>query len=89
MYDIYLNNIDLISTIFQFIVGILIVIGVAVSWSGATQFSHRALNIDANDFYAPYFMVWFSTNFMILCYPAYIIFASIYQSNHSHKSIGI
>ena len=57
---------------FQVISGLLIVVGVATSWAGATQFSKSALSETAT-FYAPYFLVWFSTNFMILCYPVHVV----------------
>ncbi|CCD74178.1 Sugar phosphate transporter domain-containing protein [Caenorhabditis elegans] len=46
---------------------------VAITWCLSTQFSKTALNFDKKHFNAPYFMMWFNTNLMILCFPAYII----------------
>lgn len=50
--------------------GFLIVIGIAVSWVGATQLSQSTYS---PNFFAPYFNVWFSTTWMILCYPVFIV----------------
>lgn len=51
-------------------------LGVALSWALSTQFGKTALNFK-DSFYAPYFLMWFSTNFMATCYPAYIFYAII------------
>ncbi|PIK55748.1 putative thiamine transporter SLC35F3 isoform X2 [Apostichopus japonicus] len=48
--------------------GFLIVIGIAVSWVGATQFSQSTYS---PTFFAPLFNVWFSTTWMIICYPVF------------------
>jgi solute carrier family 35 protein F3/4 len=61
----------------QLAIGALIVVGVAVSWAGATQFSKSALSDKPSTFYAPYFIVWFNTNFMIFCYPVYVLYALV------------
>ncbi|VDM40079.1 unnamed protein product [Toxocara canis] len=50
---------------------------VALSWALSTQFSKSALNLDKANFYAPYSLVWFSTNFMITCYPIYMLYVFI------------
>ncbi|EFO87310.1 hypothetical protein CRE_19588 [Caenorhabditis remanei] len=50
-----------------------IIIGlVAVTWCLSTQFSKTALNFDKKNFNAPYFMMWFNTNLMLLCFPVYV-----------------
>uniref|UniRef100_A0A914SEP7 Uncharacterized protein n=1 Tax=Parascaris equorum TaxID=6256 RepID=A0A914SEP7_PAREQ len=36
--------------------------------------SKSALNLDKAHFYAPYSLVWFSTNFMTTCYPVYMVY---------------
>ncbi|CEF60511.1 Drug/metabolite transporter domain-containing protein [Strongyloides ratti] len=61
----------------QVVLSILIIIAVAICWTGGTQFSKSALIIDPKHFYAPYTMTWFNTNFMILCYPTYLIYILI------------
>uniref|UniRef100_A0A915CVV4 Uncharacterized protein n=1 Tax=Ditylenchus dipsaci TaxID=166011 RepID=A0A915CVV4_9BILA len=45
-----------------------------LSWACGRQFTKTALNIDATRFYAPYFLVWFNTCFMSICYPVFIIY---------------
>lgn len=45
---------------------------VAVTWCLSTQFSKTALNFDKKNFNAPYFMMWFNTNLMLLCFPVYV-----------------
>ncbi|CAI4221553.1 unnamed protein product [Auanema sp. JU1783] len=57
-----------------FILSLIVIIAVALSWSLTTQFSQTALKIDTKHFNAPYCMMWFNTNFMILCYPTYILY---------------
>ncbi|XP_070533203.1 solute carrier family 35 member F4-like [Ptychodera flava] len=52
------------------ILGLLIVLGIAVSWVGATQFTQSTYN---EKFDAPFFVMWFSTIWMIVCYPGYFI----------------
>ncbi|CAI2352013.1 unnamed protein product [Caenorhabditis sp. 36 PRJEB53466] len=46
---------------------------VALTWCLSTQFSKTALNFDTTNFNAPYFMMWFNTNLMLLCFPVYIL----------------
>lgn len=48
--------------------GFLIVIGIAISWVGSTQFSQSTYSAT---FFAPLFNVWFSTTWMIICYPVF------------------
>uniref|UniRef100_A0A0K0DZS5 EamA domain-containing protein n=1 Tax=Strongyloides stercoralis TaxID=6248 RepID=A0A0K0DZS5_STRER len=65
----------------QVLLSILVIMAVAICWTGGTQFSKSALIIDPNHFYAPYTMTWLSTNFMILCYPIYLIYILIRNNN--------
>ena len=46
--------------------GIAIVIGIAISWVGSTQFAKSTYT---SSFDAPWFVVWFSTSWMSLCFP--------------------
>ncbi|KAJ1349422.1 hypothetical protein KIN20_004994 [Parelaphostrongylus tenuis] len=54
---------------------------VAVTWAMSTQFSKTALVIDPTRFYAPYSLMWFNTNFMMLCYPVYLAYELISSRN--------
>lgn len=58
----------------QLTVNFSVVIGVAVSWACATQFRRSTMVVDTAHFYAPYAMVWFSTSFMLLCYPVFLLY---------------
>ena len=46
--------------------GVFIVIGIAISWVGSTQFAKSTYT---SSFDAPWFVVWFSTSWMLLCFP--------------------
>ncbi|XP_057309119.1 solute carrier family 35 member F3-like [Hydractinia symbiolongicarpus] len=52
------------------IVGSVIVVLIAVSWTGATQFGKQTYSATFN---APYFTTWFSTSFMVVIYPVFIV----------------
>ncbi|CAD5229219.1 unnamed protein product [Bursaphelenchus okinawaensis] len=52
------------------LISVLVVLGVSVSWTSASQFTKLALH---DEFKAPYFIVWFNTNLMMLCYPFYLV----------------
>lgn len=54
-------------------------LAVAFSWTLSTQFTKSIWIINSEYFYAPYFMVWFNTNFMIACYPIYELFAVLFH----------
>ncbi|KAL6740348.1 hypothetical protein Aduo_013711 [Ancylostoma duodenale] len=56
---------------------ILVIGSVAFTWAMSTQFSKTALVIDPDHFYAPYTMMWFNTNFMLLCYPTFLLYEVI------------
>ena len=47
--------------------GIVIVVGIAISWVGSTQFAKSTYT---DTFNAPWFTVWFSTSWISLCFPA-------------------
>jgi hypothetical protein len=49
--------------------GIAIVLGIAVSWVGSTQATKSTYS---SDFKATFFIVWFSTCWMVVCFPIYI-----------------
>uniref|UniRef100_A0A7E4V2J0 EamA domain-containing protein n=1 Tax=Panagrellus redivivus TaxID=6233 RepID=A0A7E4V2J0_PANRE len=66
------------------LVSIGVVISVALSWACATQFSKSALDLDHKKFYAPYSLVWFSTCFMTICYPVYLLYSIIRREPFSH-----
>ena len=46
--------------------GVIIVIGIAISWVGSTQFAKSTYT---SSFDAPWFVVWFSTSWMTVCFP--------------------
>ncbi|CAH1792290.1 unnamed protein product [Owenia fusiformis] len=54
----------------KLIYGTVINIAMAVSWVGSTQFSQSTYS---NAFNAPFFNIWFSTVWMILCYPIFAL----------------
>lgn len=51
------------------------VTSVAFSWALASQFAKTTLFLDPQHFQAPFFLMWFSTNFMVSCYPAYLFYS--------------
>ncbi|XP_022079306.1 putative thiamine transporter SLC35F3 [Acanthaster planci] len=55
--------------------GLIIVIGIAVSWVGATQFTQSTYS---PDFSSASVNVWFSTSWMLVCYPVYVLGASVF-----------
>ncbi|VDM62794.1 unnamed protein product [Angiostrongylus costaricensis] len=65
----------------QVLISIAVIGMVAVTWAMSTQFSKTALVIDPTHFYAPYLMMWFNTNFMMVCYPVYLIYELILSRN--------
>uniref|UniRef100_A0A0M3IWI8 TPT domain-containing protein n=1 Tax=Ascaris lumbricoides TaxID=6252 RepID=A0A0M3IWI8_ASCLU len=64
-------------TLREILISSLVMACVALSWALSTQFSKSALNLDKAHFYAPYSLVWFSTNFMTTCYPVYMVYVVI------------
>lgn len=63
------------------LLSIAVIGSVAFTWAMSTQFSKTALVIDPTHFYAPYTMMWFNTNFMMLCYPAFLCFELVSKRN--------
>ncbi|GMR33191.1 hypothetical protein PMAYCL1PPCAC_03386 [Pristionchus mayeri] len=57
-----------------FLISLIVIFGVAVSFTASSQFSKYALDIDSESFNAPYFMLWFSTTWMITCFPVFLIY---------------
>ncbi|XP_041452607.1 putative thiamine transporter SLC35F3 isoform X1 [Lytechinus variegatus] len=58
------------------LLGFVIVVGIAVSWVGSTQFSQSTYS---ETFNAPYFNVWFGTLWMFICYPFYVAGSWIFK----------
>ncbi|XP_055327859.1 putative thiamine transporter SLC35F3 isoform X2 [Paramacrobiotus metropolitanus] len=50
--------------------GVILVVVVSITWVSATQFT-RATLTSTGHFFAPFFLIWFNTSWMILCYPMY------------------
>lgn len=57
--------------------GLLIVIGISLSWAGTAQFAKSTFD---ESFNAPYFFIWFSTAWMIVCFPFYAISVHVFGS---------
>ncbi|EDV19364.1 uncharacterized protein TRIADDRAFT_62181 [Trichoplax adhaerens] len=55
---------------FKMLAGLVIVIAIAVSWVGSTQFAQSTYSAT---FFAPYFTTWFSTCWIIVCYPTMLL----------------
>ena len=62
----------------KLIFGVLIVIGISVSWVGSSQFTE---NTYTKSFHAPAFMMWFSTSWMMLSYLPVIISSFIMKGS--------
>lgn len=54
----------------KMLIGVLIVIGIAISWVGSTQLAQSAFSADFN---APFLITWFSTSWMSTVFPLYIL----------------
>eukprot|EP00117_Sycon_ciliatum_P031580 scpid68923/ scgid24672/ Solute carrier family 35 member F3 len=54
----------------KLLLGIPIVIGIAITWAGATQTGKSTFTPTFN---GPFFTIWFSTSFMLLCFPVYLV----------------
>ena len=65
----------------KFVIGVTIVGLIAVTWVGSTQSGKETYT---NHFNAPYFTIWFSTNWMIFTYPICIpVYLWLYGNNLS------
>lgn len=58
----------------KFLISLLVIFGVAVSFTCSSQFSKYALDIDPDSFNAPYFMLWFNTTWMVACFPVFLVY---------------
>lgn len=56
--------------------GVVIVIGIAVSWVCSTQFAKSTYT---KTFDAPWFVVWFSTSWMSLCFPVICLISRLFK----------
>ena len=54
----------------KMLIGVLIVIGIAISWVGSTQFAKSTFSAD---FSAPFLITWFSTSWMSAVFPLYFL----------------
>lgn len=54
----------------KMVIGVAIVIGIALSWVGSTQFAQSTYSPEFN---APFFVTWFSTSWMLVVFPAYFL----------------
>lgn len=50
--------------------GVIIVVLIAFSWTGSTQFAKSTYT---KNFHAPYFVTWYNTCFMVIVYPFFMI----------------
>ncbi|PAV79842.1 hypothetical protein WR25_01958 isoform C [Diploscapter pachys] len=71
------------SILIRTIVSIVVIIGVSITWALSTQFSKTAIKTNPDKFSAPYFMMFFSTSFMSMCYPVYMLYE--FFSRHNVK----
>ncbi|XP_006817782.1 solute carrier family 35 member F4-like [Saccoglossus kowalevskii] len=68
----------------KWLIGLFIVIGIAVSWVGATQFTQSTYT---DEFDGPFFNVWFSTTWMLVCYLGYFPPAFFLGRNKWHARL--
>ena len=60
------------------LIGVAIVIGIAFSWVGSTQFAQSSYSPDFN---APFFVSWFSTSWVLVVFPVYFLRALLRGKN--------
>ncbi|GMR33189.1 hypothetical protein PMAYCL1PPCAC_03384, partial [Pristionchus mayeri] len=58
----------------KLLLSLLVIFGVAIAWISSTRFSKAALVVDPHKFNAPYFMLWWNTNWMITCFPVFLFY---------------
>lgn len=56
------------------ILRIVFILSLSLSWAVGRQFTKSALVIDPTNFFAPYFIVYFMTNLLLTCYPAFLLY---------------
>ncbi|GMT02828.1 hypothetical protein PENTCL1PPCAC_25002 [Pristionchus entomophagus] len=61
----------------KLLLSLLVIFGVAIAWIASTRFSKAALIVDPRKFNAPCFMLWWNTNWMITCFPAFLLYNRI------------
>ncbi|XP_014669524.1 PREDICTED: putative thiamine transporter SLC35F3 isoform X2 [Priapulus caudatus] len=60
----------------KILIGVLIVVSIAVSWTGTAQFAASSFD---ETFDGAYFFIWFSTTWMVVCFPVYTIAVFIFS----------
>ncbi|KAF8387281.1 hypothetical protein PRIPAC_76423, partial [Pristionchus pacificus] len=61
----------------KLLLSLIVIFGVAIAWIASTRFSKAALIVDPRKFNAPYFMLWWNTNWMITCFPVFLLYNRI------------
>ena len=69
--------------------GLVISLLLAISWVGSAQFSQIANTGNQEKFNSPYFTTWFSTLWMIFCYPGYLLFSVFKPRRYQIKTAEI
>ena len=63
----------------KFLIGLAIVFLIAATWVGSAQFGKETYT---SHFNAPYFTIWFSTNWMMFSYPVCLpVFVMMYRKD--------
>ena len=63
--------------VLKVVIGLIIVVGIAVSWVSLTQFVKSTYSAT---FDGAFFTIWFTTAWMMVCYPVHIIGAMVISS---------
>ena len=63
-----------LASILKLVIGLILVLGIAVSWVSLTQFVKTTYSVTFN---GPFYTIWFTTAWMMVCYPAHIIGAMV------------
>jgi len=71
------------------LIGLVISLLLAISWVGSAQFSQIANTGNQEKFNSPYFTTWFSTLWMIFCYPGYLLFSVLKPRRYQIKTAEI
>jgi len=71
------------------LIGLVISLLLAISWVGSAQFSQIANTGNQQKFNSPYFTTWFSTLWMIFCYPGYLLFSVFKPRRYQIKTAEI
>ena len=77
--DVITNSKSLHTDKKKFMIGLSIVFLIAATWVGSTQLGKETYT---SHFNGPYFTIWFSTNWMMLSYPACIpVYMLVYKKD--------